>query len=258
MSGRAGRRGLDTIGYSLILDSEKYPDYESINRLICDKSNTTSSQFHIDFDIIFNSIRKGMHMVDIVNQSLLTNTKQERNENIKERNNELLQQLNELPKISDCDKTISKQTNLNDLEEIEASTPIHEFVNNAKIFNELNSRIISNDLNQFLRHLKEGVIVLFTNQKYFQIGLIISIKNHNFDCNDDDDENEKVTIDIPIIITLLHSNGVKYTVKNMSDMNSVLLLTPPFKKILMDDEETIKKKFCVFYINKSKAISFTF
>lgn len=37
MSGRAGRRGLDTIGYSLILASEEYPDYESINRLICDK-----------------------------------------------------------------------------------------------------------------------------------------------------------------------------------------------------------------------------
>jgi superfamily II RNA helicase len=79
MSGRAGRRGIDQVGVSLIVCAEKVPDIEYLRRLVSGTAQRLESHFHIRFNMILNLVRvKGIAMIDLLKRTLSADALQAR------------------------------------------------------------------------------------------------------------------------------------------------------------------------------------
>ncbi|KAH0794070.1 DEAD/DEAH box helicase family protein [Histomonas meleagridis] len=102
MSGRAGRRGKDTIGTSIILCHGEIPDPNYLQTLISGKVEALQSQFYLKFNMILNLLRvKDIKMVDLLRHSLSANLTQLMMPELVRKKNEIEKQLKTLPK-SDC------------------------------------------------------------------------------------------------------------------------------------------------------------
>ena len=57
MSGRAGRRGLDTVGMVMILAWDEIPEEPLLQKLILGKANKLESQFRLTYNMMLNLLR---------------------------------------------------------------------------------------------------------------------------------------------------------------------------------------------------------
>lgn len=100
MSGRAGRRGLDTVGTSIILCWNEIPNIEYLRTLMSGKVEALQSQFKLKFNMILNLLRvKDIKMVDILRRSLSANLIQATMPQLLKKLNELEKEIKKLPKI---------------------------------------------------------------------------------------------------------------------------------------------------------------
>ena len=71
MSGRAGRRGIDTIGYVYAQIIPTYADVNEIRRIVSDKIEPIESQFNLAYSSILNLYEKyGDDIYDVYTMSL--------------------------------------------------------------------------------------------------------------------------------------------------------------------------------------------
>ncbi|KAK8860769.1 hypothetical protein M9Y10_012435 [Tritrichomonas musculus] len=102
MSGRAGRRGLDTVGTSIIICWGEIPKTEYLRTLMNGKVEALQSQFKLKFNMILNLLRvKDIKMVDILRRSLSANLIQSTMPQLLKELKDLEKKLKALPKI-DC------------------------------------------------------------------------------------------------------------------------------------------------------------
>jgi superfamily II RNA helicase len=73
MSGRAGRRGIDTVGHVIHLPNFFDVDIPAIKDMICGKTQHIISKFNIDYNFVLNSLASATNdgVPSIVNKSLL-------------------------------------------------------------------------------------------------------------------------------------------------------------------------------------------
>lgn len=102
MSGRAGRRGLDTVGTSIICCWGEIPPTEYLRTLMNGKVEALQSQFKLKFNMILNLLRvKDIKMVDILRRSLSANLLQATMPKLLKDLKDLEKKMKALPKI-DC------------------------------------------------------------------------------------------------------------------------------------------------------------
>ncbi len=71
MSGRAGRRGIDTVGYSILLPLYNFPDESELKTVLTGKMPKIESKFNIDYQFVLKAmINKMLDNNLIVNKSL--------------------------------------------------------------------------------------------------------------------------------------------------------------------------------------------
>ena len=75
MSGRAGRRGLDSTGMVIIACSDKIPDQLTLTTMILGKPTKLSSQFRVTYNMILNLLRvEAIKVEDMIKRSFSENT----------------------------------------------------------------------------------------------------------------------------------------------------------------------------------------
>lgn len=248
MSGRAGRRGLDKVGTTVICIGKDFPEREYLYELFCGKAENLQSQFHIRFNMILNSIRvQGMHMVDFLKRSLSANSIQSQVPLFKKRIEGFMSNLKKLERITNCphqSKAVS-----DDIEDVECGTPILDFVSKVNSLIEINAKIISKNKLQFVEALKEGMLVLVANQKHCKVALIEDIKKQ-----DTGFTIEGTSIKMPII-SLFLSNGTPLIIRKPEDFKDIHLLTSPIvSNIRFVDPDSRKFKINNFINNPKEQL----
>jgi antiviral helicase SKI2 len=75
MSGRAGRRGLDKVGTSIIICSKEIPEPDYLRQLLRGQGEALESQFRLRPNMILGLIRvQGIRMVDLLRRTLSANS----------------------------------------------------------------------------------------------------------------------------------------------------------------------------------------
>ena len=152
MSGRAGRRGLDTVGTSIILCFNDVPEMNYLTSLIQGKVEALKSQFKLKFNMILNLLRvRDIRMVDLLRRSLSANLVQSMMPQLIKELDEAKKALQALPPI-DCA--------LRDIEDI--SNFGFNIQDMQKIGDWLHSQVDSRSLR---KQLTKGRIVFITNEK---------------------------------------------------------------------------------------------
>jgi len=102
MSGRAGRRGLDTVGTSIIMCHGAVPEVDYLKTLISGKVQALKSQFKLKFNMILNLMRvRDIKMIDLLRRSLSANLIQSMMPDLLKNLTEIEKELKNLPQI-DC------------------------------------------------------------------------------------------------------------------------------------------------------------
>ncbi len=70
MSGRAGRRGIDTVGYSILLPLYKFPEETDIKSVLTGKLPKIESKFNIDYNFVLKSLFNNILDNSVVGKSL--------------------------------------------------------------------------------------------------------------------------------------------------------------------------------------------
>ena len=99
MSGRAGRRGIDTIGYVYAQIIPSYADFNEIRGVVSDKIESIESQFNLSYSSILNLYQKyGDDIYDVYTMSLSNHQNRVRVSNLNKQIDEKTGKLQTLPK----------------------------------------------------------------------------------------------------------------------------------------------------------------
>lgn len=152
MSGRAGRRGLDTVGTSIILCFDKVPEQNYLVSLFKGGSEPLQSQFKLKFNTILNLLRvRDIKMVDLLRRSLSANLIQSMMPKLVAELNDTKQELSNLPPI-DCM-----------LQDIEDMT---NFGYNIEAMKDTNRWLLDQiDSRSLIKQLQKGRVVFLLNEK---------------------------------------------------------------------------------------------
>ncbi|OHT02350.1 Helicase SKI2W [Tritrichomonas foetus] len=211
MSGRAGRRGLDKVGTTVLVVSDELPEEQYLRNLFNGEAEKLQSQFYIRFNMVLSMIRvQGMKMVDLLKRSLSANAIQSQVPDFQRRIARLEEQKQRIAKI-DC--------SIGDIEDI---TPL---TNNVQELIKLNKIIIEKNKEYFEKTLLPNSIVLFTNDTKCDVSILEKIENEG--------RRKK--------FTLYTGTGHRHLV-NLDKIHTIHLLAPPpqNQKLLLDEN---KKRF---------------
>jgi antiviral helicase SKI2 len=161
MSGRAGRRGLDSTGMVIIACGDKIPDEHELRSMILGKPTKLESQFRVTYNMILNLLRvEAIKVEDMIKRSFSENATQKAlpdQEELRQQGTKLLSKLEKL----NC--TFCNQ----DME------PFYE--HSARILTlsyAMNEKIIRSPVG--LKALSAGRVVIVNNQMYRNcIGIIL-------------------------------------------------------------------------------------
>ena len=99
MSGRAGRRGIDTIGYVYAQIMPAYADLNEIRGIVADKIEPIESQFNLSYSSILNLYQKyGEDIYDVYTMSLSNHQNRVRVSNLNKQIEDKTERLQTLPK----------------------------------------------------------------------------------------------------------------------------------------------------------------
>ncbi|KAK8871347.1 hypothetical protein M9Y10_007068 [Tritrichomonas musculus] len=239
MSGRAGRRGLDDTGNTVICIGKEFPDRGYLRNFFIGTADKVASQFKITSSMILRSIRDNwFNISDILKRSLMANLTEKEIPKIKEKIEKLKEKLNELPKITDCPQPKSYESSNNDIEDIECGTPILSFVDDSLKLCEVNSEIVNGNTMAFLNALKEGMIVLLTTTEFVSIAIIERIHYQ---------EDEIMSSMYVPSISFFIPNKPVYKINKYENLKEIHLLTSSvINDIQSLDPETKKSKISSF------------
>ncbi|EAX93837.1 DEAD/DEAH box helicase family protein [Trichomonas vaginalis G3] len=152
MSGRAGRRGLDSVGTSVILCFDQVPDFQYLTSLFQGKTEALQSQFKLKFNTILNLLRvRDIQMVDLLRRSLSANLIQSMMPQLVQQLNDTKQELSNLPPIECMIQDIEDMTNF--------GYNIDEMKNiNQWLLDQVDNRSI-------LKQMTKGRVVFLLNEK---------------------------------------------------------------------------------------------
>jgi superfamily II RNA helicase len=127
MSGRAGRRGLDTEGNAVIICSKELPDKEDLKKLVAGKVDDLESHFYVRPNMVLNLVRvQGLGMVDMLKRSLSANNVVSKIPEKKEslaRFEKVLQEIEGKENIREIDEMLPFARSALDLQERIANVP---------------------------------------------------------------------------------------------------------------------------------------
>jgi antiviral helicase SKI2 len=161
MSGRAGRRGLDSTGMVIIACSDKIPDEHELRTMILGKPTKLESQFRVTYNMILNLLRvEAIKVEDMIKRSFSENATQKAlpdQEELRQQGSKLLSKLEKLD-CTFCNQDIG---------------PFYE--TSARILSltyAMNEKIIRSPVG--LKALGVGRVVIVNNQMYRNcIGIIL-------------------------------------------------------------------------------------
>jgi len=183
MSGRAGRRGLDSKGYAILITSDKMPEEQYLQKTFSGKVEQLNSKFYIRFNMILNILRtQGIKMIDIMKRSLSANKLESQVPKLK-KDYEAMEQIVKAFKRPDC--VLQQEVNKFDLSglnlDIEdlADAP-STFSNIIFELNKIQKKIFNlfgkNDMAKFIQ---PGQVVL-TSEFYTDIAVVTEKKAGTF------------------------------------------------------------------------------
>ena len=103
MSGRAGRRGLDTVGtvYLFVANEEQMPDYQSLIAMMTKKSSELRSQFRITFEMLLQFSRQShLRVEDMMGRSFLESNRAEALPQAHAEISRIKEELRSIPKVN--------------------------------------------------------------------------------------------------------------------------------------------------------------
>jgi len=164
MSGRAGRRGLDSTGVVIILCSLDVPDQATLSQMILGKPTRLQSQFRLTYSMILNLLRvQTLKVEEMIKRSFSENTGQKEMPHQKRSLDEKAEQLQELQKLT-C---------------IICSDIYEYYASNRRIMTlnfDMKETIISNAIG--IKALCPGRIVIVNNPFYRNaVGMVIQSKS---------------------------------------------------------------------------------
>jgi antiviral helicase SKI2 len=165
MSGRAGRRGLDSTGVVLIICSSDIPDQAILSQMILGKPTRLQSQFRLTYSMILNLLRvQTLKVEEMIKRSFSENTGQKEMPDQKKWLEQKAGQLQEMQKVS-C---IICDSDIYDYYDASRKIMILNF--------DMKETIISNVIG--LKALCPGRIVIINNSFYRNtVGMIVQAKS---------------------------------------------------------------------------------
>lgn len=152
MSGRAGRRGLDTVGTSIIMCQGSIPCDSYLNSILNGSVEPLQSQFYLKFNMILNLLRvKDIGMTELLRRSLSANLLQSMMPELVKKQQEYEKQLKALPQI---------QCVLQDIEDM------GPYGDNMWQLREINHWMLEQvDTKSMLKQLRKGRVVFIASDK---------------------------------------------------------------------------------------------
>ena len=239
MSGRAGRRGLDKVGSSILLIAKEkdreFPSEDELRQMFCGKAEQLESQFRIRFNMILSIIRvEGMNLVELLKRSLNANKIQSELPKYKKKADLLVQELHGISKIQNCPQ-VTNQTPSDDIEDIELGTPIKDFVRLADEFSVVNKKLLQSFDKKLISYFVPGYFVLYVTSQRCELGLIQSSDLSKLDSNS-------------ATITLYLGAHGSLTIRSMNDIYNIHLLAPSKENIHLVRDETRRLLFDKFNV----------
>lgn len=95
-AGRAGRRGIDTIGTVIILPLFEFPENHILQEIMCSKMPSIQSRFNIDYSFLIKIIQSESSITEFVNKSLCNRENVSRLDGLNIAKNEILNKISEI------------------------------------------------------------------------------------------------------------------------------------------------------------------
>ena len=165
MSGRAGRRGLDEKGRSILVIKDEFPKNDFFEELFLGEAENLESQFKIRFNMVLAMIRtQGIQINDFISNSLSKQADQAKVRNALQRIQSYNNELNNFPKI-ECAFEEKNDEDIEDID-IESSDYITLLFDDIFRLNQINSMIIHHENSsykeKFINQIRKGVLCLYT------------------------------------------------------------------------------------------------
>lgn len=208
MSGRAGRRGLDSEGNAILMIMKEFPEEEQLKQLFSGVVENLNSQFYIRFNMILNLVKtQGMEMIDLMKRSLSAHKVQSKLPEKKQKMNSLEEMIKSFTQMDCTIKASIPDASADFVGDIE---DIGEVIEQKETGVALNYALIIADMEKqtkslihlgadIRRHLKQGQII-FTSNFGGELGIVNETKGSSVSMRMANGANCSTSVDKVLII----------------------------------------------------------